>query len=288
MVLQTTGWLEYFESLAPVTGVFVLDLLIFFFKDVLSTKFGQIIFETLAAFTLPAISLILYEGTRRQMSQFALALYMAVAQFVGIAFATPIYFYYIYKSGEPKVAVSSYRTVMNLLNFLVTCYFMYLVVKNVGTSDSESEVANFVLFLCFPVAAHAVSILVDNDFYMSNKFGAAPDWLNFIPYDVSIVMGTLYHHKFLRMLFVDREGGDFVYHVLLNGSSFFLLLDMIGLILGCYLYLWFVISKSEDYNLWKPVIVKSIPILLLCGPAAHISLACIYREAAITEKQKRA
>ena len=64
VALMASGWLDDFEKLPPLTGVYVLDLLIAFFKDILSSKHGALIFESLGTFAVPATTLVLYEGSR--------------------------------------------------------------------------------------------------------------------------------------------------------------------------------------------------------------------------------
>lgn len=63
-VLTTSHWMAAFEAQSKATGIFILDLLIYFFQDILSTEAGRTIFETIFSFAMVSVTLVLYEGSR--------------------------------------------------------------------------------------------------------------------------------------------------------------------------------------------------------------------------------
>mmetsp|Transcript_10661 Transcript_10661/g.12851 ORF Transcript_10661/g.12851 Transcript_10661/m.12851 type:complete len:305 (-) Transcript_10661:147-1061(-) len=263
-VLTTSHWMAAFEAQSKATGIFILDLLIYFFQDILSTEAGRTIFETIFSFAMVSVTLVLYEGSRKRdkYSQIALALFGMISQFVGIAFATPLYLYFISNAGSYSSHVGTFRSIVNILFGFITFCFTVIIVYKQDVSKAPVEMT---CFLLVPVVGNFINVVLDMG---KSKPKMASNTIHFLLYYLAVPVGVFTYYRLLRVLYFNAEG--FANAVLSNGAYSFLAIDAVGLIAACYLWYLMVADIATLF--------KTLPLLFLLGPTAHFAILCIVRE----------
>jgi len=157
---------------------------------------------------------------------------------------------------------------MNLINFVITFYLVYVILNVSDTKDS------YIAMILFPVLFSSAYTLFALDLEKDKRLAdvaPAPAFLYFAPYIIGAAVGFRYHYDLLLLLIEFYETGDFLHYVMSNGATAFLLVDRFFLILASYL--WCVINGGVSLG----IVLISSPMLMLAGPTAHFSLLCLYR-----------
>jgi hypothetical protein len=264
-IILSSGWIN---QIKPVTGVYLIDGLLTFFPDIQINEASSLIMEIIAAFAITASTAIVYEGSRRrnEISQYALAGYWWIAQFVAIGLATPFFFAYLLhtKSNVKNlVQVGPIRAYGVFIGIFVTGIVNEMLNPSLKKGDVNLTLLS--IWLLWPVVVISGSILID-----LNPKKSPPPAIRMIqefPYIVSVLNSAKAQFLFLQLLATVGPAQS-VRDILHNPPAMFLIFDTLGVILGVYGWL---------YADGKVSLQTMLPILFLFGPGAHVALLCLIR-----------
>lgn len=252
-----SGWVAQFDQKPAITGLYIVDLLLNFFPELYTNPWGKLVVELMNGFAGCVIASITFESvSATKLSSGVSALFMPVAQFVAIGFATPVFYGLI--AGN---AVQPPKPVGKLVSY--TVFFTLLVTGAMGqmleSSMQSGDLRVLGVFLIFPVATIFLAVLVNgNGGGGRDSIGAEE-----MSYQLCVLNGVVAHVRVLHMLATVPFTVDTI-----NPPSVFLFLDLVGLVLGGYLWI------SQHAQLTS---TKSLVTLALLGPGAHFSLLCLER-----------
>ncbi|KAH9246994.1 hypothetical protein BASA81_015425 [Batrachochytrium salamandrivorans] len=250
-----SGWVAQFEQKPAITGLYIVDLLLNFFPELFTNPWGKLVMEVMNGFAGCVIASITFESvSTTKLGKGVSALFMPVAQFVAIGFATPVFYGLI--SGnvvQPPRPVGKLVSYTVLLTLLVTGALGQMLESSIQAGDLRI----LVVFLLLPVVTIFTAVLL-NGGGGRDSIGAEE-----MSYQVCVLNGVVAHVRVLYMLAtVSFTVGT------INPPSVFLFVDLVGLMLGAYLWI------SQHTQLASS---KSLATFVLLGPGAHFALLCLDR-----------
>ena len=274
--LFLSGWLEEFNEFEPVTGVYIIDLLLEFFPSLFYNTTSQVTFYLMLSMLIASSTAIMFEGSRRRkagFSQVKLALFWPIAQFVAAGFATPLYFGFF---SAKNVDDSEYVFIgkSRITGMLMLTIILGLMTGPMIQSflDQEQDQNFLVAWILVPVIIGPLIILTD--FSVNAKTERVPRLFLNINYFLAFVLGAVSHFYMLQ-LFHDRTTKAIYRHILENPPCQFLLLDYLGVLISSYL--WLIADGRVS-------VLSQLHMLFFFGPAAHFAKLCVSRERDIEEE----
>lgn len=271
-----SGWVEHFtKTKPPVTGIFLLDLLIAFFPEVYQTPSARIIMDLIAGFALSGSTVVVYEGSRRrgnkiQFNQLLLGAYWWILQFVAIGFATPVFLgLYLTK----PVKDTDYVQVGNMRSYVVLVAILGTSVLNQMLETSifkkQLDITVIVLWLLFPVVTISLGVILDRS---KSATPTQPRFVQLIPYLLAFATGAVGHFRTVKVI---MDGEFRLSDITSNAPCVFLIFDLVGVALSCYVWLKGDRRVSPFSYFW---------VAVLFGPAAHFALLAAIRDRAVDDR----
>jgi len=274
--LMLSGWVDEFSKRPPVTGIFVLDLLTAFFPAVYETPSARIIMDVMSGFAVAASTAVVYEGSRRRgpgpnrFNQNILAAFWWVAQFVAIGFATPVYFAMLLNKpvkDSEYVHVGKFRVFAVLLGIIGTGAITPMLEDSI--MKKNPDVSLMIAWLLFPVVVISLATAVDRSTSARRVF---PGFLQLIPYLSAFAAGAVGHFRTVKVI---ADGQFSAQDILSNAPCVFLIFDLIGVVVGSYV--WIQADKRiSAFSYWW--------VALLFGPGAHFALLCAVRDRKVEDR----
>lgn len=259
--LLQSGWItEAVDSKPPITGVYPLDLLLRFFPELHANAATQLVMDVMNGFGGTVIALITFEACAQRMPNRVNALYMPIAQFVAIGFATPVFLGLLLE--RQQTTTLPRRPVGKAVAYTVFLTLVFTGMLGNMLQQAGDDVRVLIAFLFFPVfSIPAALLLLDGGEKQRDSIGAEE-----MSFQLCVVNGIVAHYKMLYVLATTTLSVS-----MLNPPSVFLLLDLLGVVGGAYMW---IIAQKDAATVFTP---KSIAQLVLLGPGAHFALLCLDR-----------
>jgi hypothetical protein len=272
------GWTNKFDqdysAKDSLTGSYMVDMTLCFFKDVTSSTAGQVLFNIFTSFVMLMSTHIVYVGSRRRhdakFPQGVVAAFDWVLKMSSAGLATSLMYGFFLRNKRQsesteedtkKLRLVGRRTIYAMNAAIVTTlglgYRLHMAKENDQNADKLMLASLFV-----PAAMVTAGVLLDRNC----ESQCTSPYLQYFPYFAAFAKGTVLHLTLIALLV--RQGPQGVFNDIKdNPPAMYVFFDLLGTVVAAYAWLH-ADGRCEMGKRWG--------LALACGLGAHV--ACLVWE----------